>query len=308
MFLVIIIWLLNGVFIGAFRPNIGIIILIPLIPCCVVLFILSLFMNIRELRVPIVILIIIITIIINPLFFLFQQITGFLYHQAILSYVIIVSLFSLYGAYLFGKKVDENIYTKIPSPLNHIIRWFEFLGGVILGIYIIYLTFIFTGSRLILVTTIIIIAIIGLAAFSLIFLITGKFNAWLGTFSIYAGLYFAYLVISFLFAREIFDQPGTYPFFIRIIIATFDILILLYTIGILIGRGDIISKKIKVISADTILMWLIFSKAAYELAILMNPLLTSITNRWLLLVYTILVGIVGLIGIFSYKKYRKKKK
>lgn len=265
-------------------------------------------MNIRELSIPIVILIIIITIIITPLFFIFGQIIGFLYHQAIFSYVVIVSLFSLFGAYLFGKKVDKNIYTKFPSPLNHITRWFEFIGGILLGIYIIYLTFILTGSRLILVSTIIIIAIIGLAAFSLIFLITGKFNAWLGTFSIYAGLYFAYLVISFLFAREIYDTPGAYSFLIRIIIATFDILILLYTIGILIGRGDIISKKIKVISTDTILMWLIFSKAAYELAILINPNLTSITNRWILLVFTILVGIVGLLGIFYYKKYRKRKK
>ncbi len=55
-------------------------------------------------------------------------------------------------------------------------------------------------------------------------------------------------------------------------------------------------------------MWLIFSKAAYELAILINPTLISITNLWILLVYTILLGIVGLIGILQYKKYRKKKK
>ena len=307
VFLVIIIWLLIGVFIGSFHP-IGIFILIPLIPCCVVLFILSFFTNIRELRVPFVILIIIITIVITPFILFFGQVIGFLYHQAILSYVIIVSLFSLFGAYLFGKNVDEYVYTKFPSPLNHITRWFEFLGGILLGIYIIYLAFIFTGSRLILVTTIIIIALIALAAFSLIFLITGKFNAWLGMFSIYVGLYFAYLILSFLFALELANQPGAYPFLIRIIIASFDILILLYTTGILLGRGDIIGKKIKVISADTILMWLIFSKAAYELAILINPSLVSITNRWLLLVYTVLVGIVGLIGIFSYRKYRKKRK
>ena len=307
VFLVIIVWLLIGVFIGSFHP-IGIFILIPLIPCCVVLLLLSLITNIRELSVKIVILIIIITIIIAPVFFIFGQIIGFLYHQAILSYVIIVSLFSLYGCYLFGKSVDKYIYTKFPSPLNHITRWFEFLGGILLGIYIIFLTFIFTGSRLILITLIIIYAIIGLAAFSLIFLITGKFNAWLGTFSIYAGLYFAFLVISFLFAQEIYGGPGAYPFLIRIIIASFDIIILLYTVGILIGRGDILSKKIKIISADTILIWLIFSKAAYELAILINPTLISITNLWILLLYTILLGIVGLIGILQYKKYRKKKK
>ena len=307
VFLVIIIWLLIGVFIGSFHP-IGVFILMPLIPCCVVLFILSLVTNIRELSVPMVILIIIITVIITPFIFFFGQIIGFLYHQAILSYVIIVSLFSLFGAYLFGKSVDEYIYTKFPSPLHHITRWFEFLGGVLLGIYIIYLAFIFTGSRLNFVTMIIIIAIIFLAAFSIIFLLTGKFNAWLGMYSIYAGLYFAYLVLSFLFARELASQPGGYPLLIRIIITAFDILILLYTTGILLGRGDIISKKIKIISADTILMWLIFSKAAYELAILINPSLISITNRWLLLVYTVLVGIVGLVGIFSYKKYKKKKK
>jgi len=307
VFLIIIIWLLIGVFIGSFHP-IGIFILIPLIPCCVILFILSFFTNIRELSLKIVILIIIITIIFAPFFFIFGAVIAFLYHQAILSYVVIVALFSLFGAYLFGKNVDEYVYTKFSSPLNHITRWFEFLGGLLLGIYIIYLAFIFTGSRLLLVTMIIIIALIALAAFSLIFLITGKFNAWLGMFSIYAGLYFAYLVISFLFAREISSQPGAYPFFIRIVIAAFDVLILLYTTGILLGRGDIIGKKVKVISADTILMWLIFSKAAYELGVIMNPLLVSITNRWLLLVYTILVGIVGLVGIFSYEKYKKKKK
>jgi hypothetical protein len=52
---------------------------------------------------------------------------------------------------------------------------------------------------------------------------------------------------------------------------TLDVLILLYTIGSLVGEHmEILSKKLKFIKAETILIWLIFSKASYELAIILT--------------------------------------
>jgi hypothetical protein len=83
----------------------------------------------------------------------------------------------------------------------------------------------------------------------------------------------------------------------------------LYTIGILVGkRAELISKKIKLFKADTILIWLIFSKAAYEMAIINNPGLVSDKNWWVLTIFIFLLGIVGVLGIATYKKYRKKRK
>ena len=84
---------------------------------------------------------------------------------------------------------------------------------------------------------------------------------------------------------------------IRVIFAIFDVLVLLYTIGIL------VEKKIK-IKPDTILMWLIFSKASYELAKLVDPSLISMKYWWILTIFVFLMGIVGFIGILKYKKFK----
>ncbi len=100
---------------------------------------------------------------------------------------------------------------------------------------------------------------------------------------------------------------GAYPLLIKIIIAIADVIILLYTIGSIIARTEIIGKKVK-IKAETILMWLLFSKAAYELAKILDPLLITVKNQWVLFIFVVLFGIVGLIGIFSYSGYRRRKK
>ena len=310
VFLWIVVWLLIGIFASTFFPFMGIFILTPLIGLCAVLFVLSIFgLDLRNMTFVKFIIILVIIILLISTLFIFNQIIFFLFSAAIISYILITAGFSLYGCYTGGKDVDEFIYKKFPSPLNHITRLAEFLGGILLGLLIVYLTLIFTGYQLILITWIFFIIIIGLTAISVIILITGKFNAWLGTFSIYAGIYFAYLVVVFLFASIIFAQQGIYPIVIRLIMATLDVLILLYTIGSLVGeRMEILSKKLKFIKAETILMWLIFSKASYELAIIIDPFLISIKNQWVLFIFVALLGIVGLYGILSYKKYRKKRK
>jgi len=230
-------------------------------------------------------------------------------YAAVISYVLITAIFSLYGCYSGGKKIDEYIYKKFPSPINHIIRLIEFLGGILLGLLIVYLTFIFTGGQLVLITWIFAFTIVGLAAFGIfLLLITGKFNAWLGTFSLYGGIYFCYLVVVFLFGISLYQGIGTNPILTWVFIVA-DILILLYVIERLMGeRADLLSKKLKPIKAETILMWLIFSKAAYELAIILDPTWTSFRNQWVLFIFVALVGLVGIYGLIKYKKYRKSKR
>ncbi|TFG02897.1 MAG: hypothetical protein EU540_00660, partial [Promethearchaeota archaeon] len=305
LFLLITIWLVIGIFIAAFRFGLGIFILTPLIPLCIVLCAISIFTDLRDMKLLTFIVVIIITAILVYFFYIFRnRIVPFLFSLAIISYIIITALFTLYACYEGGRNLDEFIYTKFPSPTHHIFRWLEFAGGIALGLLIIWATYIFTGAQLNLITLIIFITILVLAGIAVLLILTGKFNAWLGTFSLYAGIYFAYLVVAFLYGPTLLQQGGVYPIMIIIFFAVFDIIILLYTIGVLVGeRADIISKKIK-IGPDTILMWLIFSKAAYELAKLLDPSTISFKYWWVLIIFILLLGIVGFIGIIKYKKFK----
>ena len=306
VFLLLIGWLVVGVFISAFHPF-GLYILMPLIPCCIILFILSFFVDIRKLSLLVVIIVIILIIVLVPIFFVFKAVIKLFFHLAIISYIIITAIFGLYACYKGGTKLDKALYN-VKSPFNHFLRLIEFFGGIFLGLYIIYWIFIFTGAKLFFITWILIITILVIAIISLILLLFGKFNAWLGTFSIYAAIYFAYLIIVFIYASIIYDRTGAAPIIIKLIIATFDVLILIYTTIILVGkRADIISKKLKFIKSETILFWLILCKASYEIAIIQDPFLSSIKNQYVLFIFVALLGIVGIYGIIKYKKYRKNK-
>lgn len=194
VFLLLIVWLVVGVIISAFFSRIGLFILVSLIPCCVILFILSFFVDIKKLGLIVEIIIIVLIIVLIPIFYIFQTIVKFFFHIAIISYIIITAIFGLYICYEGGTKLDRSLYI-IKSPFNHLLRLIEFFGGILLGIYIIYLIYIFTGSKLFLITWIVIITILILAIISLIVILIGKFNAWLGTFSIYAGFYLAVLLL-----------------------------------------------------------------------------------------------------------------
>jgi hypothetical protein len=309
IFLIIVIWLLIGIFIAAFNIFWGLFILTPLIPLCIILCALSLFTDLRDMKLLtfIIVIAVIAFLVFAFLFLIFRDIiVPSLFFIAIISYIIITAIFTLYAVYEGSRNLDEFIYTRFPSPTHHIMRWIEFSGGIALGLLIIYATFIVTGAQflILIITWIIIITILVLAGIAVIVILTGQFNAWLGTFSLYAGIYFAYLVVAFLFGPMLLKQGGVYPIMIVFIFAVFDIIVLLYTIGVLVGeRADIISKKIK-IGADTILMWLIFSRAAYELAKLLDPLTISMKYSWVLVIFILLLGIVGFIGIIKYKKFR----
>ena len=147
IFFLIVLWLLIGVFLSAFFLLwAGILVLTVLMGLCATLFVLSIFLlSLRKMSYVIFFIIVIVTILLTLTFIIFNQIILFMSYAAVISYVLITAIFSLYGCYSGGKKIDEYIYKKFPSPINHIIRLIEFLGGILLGLLIVYLTFIFTG-------------------------------------------------------------------------------------------------------------------------------------------------------------------
>ena len=309
IFLIIVIWLLIGIIVAAFRFGLGLFILTPLIPLCIVLCAVSIFIDLRDMHLLMFIIVIIITAFLIFFFFIFSGvIIPLLFEISIISYIIITAIFTLYAVYEGSRNLDEFIYTRFPSPTHHIMRIVEFVGGIALGLLIIWGIYTLTGSQLYLMTWIVIITILVLAGIAVLLILTGRFNAWLGTFSFYAGLYFAFLVVAFLIGPDLLERGGAYPTLIVYLFIIFDILILIYVVGVLVGeRAEIISKKIK-IGADTILMWLIFSKASYELAKLLDPSTISFKYWWILVIFVILLGIVGFIGIIKYKKFRTSMK
>ena len=227
IFLVIVLWLLIGILVSNFSVDLGIIILTPLIPLCIVFCAISIFTDLRDMSLLIFIIVIIVTAILVLGFFIFRNvIVPILFDLSIISYIIITAIFTLYAVYEGSRNLDEFIYTRFPSPTHHIMRWIEFAGGIALGLLIIWATYIFTGAQLYLITWIVIITILVLAGIAVLLILTGQFNAWLGTFSLYAGLYFAYLVVAFLIGPTLLELGGPYPMMILVIFAIFDIIIL----------------------------------------------------------------------------------
>jgi hypothetical protein len=92
------------------------------------------------------------------------------------------------------------------------------------------------------------------------------FNAWLGMFSISVVIYTFYLLVKiFLGIRSTGGEETSFT--TQIIMLIVDLFILIYSISTLMGsQAELLSKKIRIkrIGVDSVLIWLVFSKVAYE--------------------------------------------
>ena len=92
------------------------------------------------------------------------------------------------------------------------------------------------------------------------------FNAWLGMFSLSVVIYTFYLLIKiFLALRSTGGEGTSIP--TQIIMLIVDLFILLYSISTLMGsQAELLSKRLRIkrIGVDSVLIWLVFSKVAYE--------------------------------------------
>ncbi|MFX1257292.1 MAG: hypothetical protein ACFFAN_05510, partial [Promethearchaeota archaeon] len=329
LFLVLVIWLLIGFTLFQFNRTLvfAYIVFLPLLAICVVLFFVALILHkdLKTLSFKQIVIYCIIAGLIGLLFIiarLVMIITGIfsiLLLIAIVSYVFITAIFYMYGCYRYGVEWDEKIYS-LSSPLNHILRWTIFLGGTLLAVLI---TFFVSrigiswairsaeiGNAFAWIAVIIMFLIIGLALIGGLFIFAGKLNAWLGIFFLFVALYTTYLMFNAFYALST-SGDVTYRLWIRICLYIFDVCLILYTVGTILGeKVEIISKKLKFVKSDAILMWLIFSKAAFEFANLgiegMNVETFNAVVGFVLFIP--LLFIAGLYGILSYGKMKKERK
>jgi len=243
----------------------------------------------------------------------------FIFFMALISYVFITASFYMYSCYDYSVDLDEKV-RNIEGTGGNILRW-----GIFLGLSLISLIFMFiivnigvvwvrTSSDVPFSFDQMAIAfmfiMISLLVIGILSLIRGNLNAWLGLFFLFCCLYYLYLMLSAYF---ILTSSGdtTYSLGLRIAIYAFDVLLIVYTTATLIGtKTEVLSEKFKFVKPDGILMWLIFSKAAYEFAKGgMETMNISVFNAIAgIILFTGLFLIAGLYGIISYGKREKKSK
>jgi len=197
---------------------------------------------------------------------------------SLFSYVFFTSWFILYGTYLSSKRLDETLKRRVHSSFYRVIQFF---GGSILSI-VLLVTYLFEAQSIgdligltftqavydtlnyavIFIGIIVILFII----VGIVFMFKRIFNAWLGMFSLSVVIYTFYLLIKiFLAIRSIGGVESSIA--TQIIMLIVDLLILLYSISTLMGsQAELLSKNIgiKRIGVDSVLIWLVFSKVAYE--------------------------------------------
>jgi hypothetical protein len=197
---------------------------------------------------------------------------------SLFSYVFFTSWFILYGAYLSSKRLDNSLKRRVHSSFYRVIQYFggSVLSIVLLAAYIIesqtigdLIGLTFTQEvydtlnyAVIFIGIIIIIFII----VGIVFMFKRIFNAWLGVFSLSVVIYTFYLLIKiFLALRSIGGVESSDT--TQIIMLIVDLFILIYSISTLMGsQAELLSKNIgiKRIGVDSVLIWLVFSKVAYE--------------------------------------------
>lgn len=291
-YLILVIWLLVSItiiqlpfqfsiqFLGNqidFFDLIGVVIYVPFLTFLVFTFLYSLFAkkDVKEIAAWKVFLVFILTL---PLMFFLIPILVGIFLFSIISYIFFTSWFILYGAYLASKRLDDSFKRRVHSSFY---RSIEFVGGsifsiLLLGLYLsesqgigALLGFTFTQTvydTLNFVVIFVGLIIIAFILVGVIYIFKKIFNAWLGMFSLSVVIYTFFLLVKIFFAIR--SVGGAKPSIATQFILLFlDLFILLYAISTLMGsQAEILSKRLKFkrIGVDSILIWLVFSKVAYE--------------------------------------------
>ncbi len=327
LILILVIWLLVGFTAVQFRTtrNIGIVIFLPLLGILIILLLASVIFK-KDLKQMTFKSILKYCLLAIPLFLIFTALVFFavliLIVISILSYIFITSLFTLHSCYKWGVDLDEKIY-KLPKLLNFLLRIITFVGGLILSI-IIMLLIANIGfnwgiipeevlSELGHIPWVMITFFIILFLVCLLFLFIGKFNAWFGVFLIYVSIYASYLILKASLSL-IKSEESVLALPIQISLYFFDLFLLLVTMGSLIGKkAEIISKKLKFIKSEIIIIWLIFSKSAYEFIFALPTPDEGMPTSFSFIMISFIIFIplflfIGFYGIYNYFKLKKQRK
>lgn len=330
-YLLLIIWLLVGFSFIQFLPLIGVFIFLPFLTYTFFLFLNTMIFSsdIRHYSIKKMTLYFVLSL---PLVAILSLVFIALFIYAILSYIFFTSWFTLYGCYLVGKKVDRKL---LNYPFTSVTRGSVFIGGFILSLILLF--GFFTGTLIITIYTrsipfvinivfiiigIVIVAFFGISTY---YLFKKIYTGWLGIFFILVTFYTFFLVFKVILGLASGGSTGTTSPLVRYGLLAVDIFILLYSISTILGsQAELISEKFKLFSVDRALIWLIFSKGAYEFAanfpydllsniplsfidfvIVVGNELNLIKNIAVLALFVILVIVIGLYQIIKYVRFQK---
>ena len=282
--LTLVIWLLIGVALIPY-PNhvvsiIGIIVFLPFLVFLMFLFLLSLISKKDIFEYPTwkIILFLLVSL---PIMLLISILLIILFAISIFTYFFFTSWFIIYACYLVGKNVDKKLH-KIQKA-RPFLRTVIFFGGLTGSLILLYL-FIIAPSLLdfsdlttiefdldafpwylngvyILVGGI----IIGLAILSIIYRFKKRFPGWFGIFAIMISFYTLFLVLKIYLGIVETEENETFPIWAYITMIIPDMLIIFYSLSTLMGsQAEFLNKRFKRFRLDTVLIWLILSKVAYE--------------------------------------------
>ena len=315
---------------------IGVVIFLPFLTFVMFLFLLSLLAkkDVKEIASWKVLLIFLVAL---PLIIIISIILVGLFLFSILSYIILTSWFILYGAYLTSKRFDDNLKKRVHGSF---FRGIEFCGGIIIALllllgYLLGSSYIgdligitITQSISTILNYVVLVVGLMIVVFSIIgigYLFKKIFNAWLGIFSILTVIYTFYLLVKIFFALS--STGGTSSsIYTQFALIAVDLFIILYSISTLMGsQANMLFKRLKLkrIGLDTILIWLIFSKVAYEfahnfpyswlaglpyidvLSYLDESIVNLGKNIGVLIFFIIILAVLGLYQMFKYSKKEK---
>ena len=213
-----------------------------------------------------------------PLMFFLIPIMVGIFLFSIFSYIFFTSWFILYGGYLSSKRLDNNLKKRVHSTFYRIIQFFGgstlsivllvgyVLGsqtiGNLVGLTLTQAVYDTLNYVVIFIGTIILIFII----VGIVFMFKKIFNAWLGMFSLMVVIYTFYLLVKIFLALRSTGGADT-SVTTQVIMLILDLLILIYSVSTLMGsQAELLSKKLKNkrLGVDSVLIWLVFSKVAYE--------------------------------------------
>lgn len=341
--LVIVIWLLVGIAIIPFPDPkvsfIGIIIFLPFLVFLMFLFLLSLISkkDIFEFPTWKIMLFLLISL---PIMLLISILLIVLYAISIVSYFFFSSWFILYGAYLIGRNIDNRLH-KV-SKAKTFLRILIFFGGIVGSILFLFLFIIgpkiFDFSIIIESTTTLKVPwylngiyvliggiLLGLALVAIVFMFKKSFAGWFGIFALIVSFYTLFLVLKIYLGienlKDISEDINTIWAYIGMIIP--DLFIIFYSLSTLMGsQAELLSKRFKRFKLDTVIIWLILSKVAFEfirffpytefqdmdylfinqLADLNNNLINLFKNVAVLAFFLLLVIVIGIYEIYKYYK------
>lgn len=321
LYLILILWLLIGFTMFQFEVLyvVGYIVFIPLIIISFILFLTALLSlkKFSEMSKKRIIISIIIFILLSLLFFnLFYTLLLYLFLLAIISFIIITSVFTMYYFYILGIRIDDFLYN-LPSSVKKFERWLFFIGGIIFSILLIIGAVIIselitggTGKAIGFNTSAVALIIVAIIIFFAIIGLRGRLNVWMGIFFVWVAIYTIYLMISIIYSRISVGGGNTLSIPIQILLYFFNLFLLLWTIGGLIGeKAKIIKEKLRIFGSDTIVMWLIFSMASFEFASAGIETMDVDIFRYIA-VYVLfipLLFIMGIYGIYNYGNIIKER-